>query len=192
MMNKKAIAAFAAGATLLAGFAMATPAFAADAKCTPAEAAKITELKKAVKDADKKATLAGYAADEAQAKFDKAKAQAASEKAVVDASNTALKNLINALVAKGKADNKPGATAAEKTKAQLAVDEAKEAYTGALQKVKDYNAGVDQTDDVLKTFVVAGADTATAADAVTKTDTVEAKGLKSNTCLLYTSPSPRD
>ncbi|RFT23229.1 hypothetical protein CG395_03750, partial [Bifidobacteriaceae bacterium GH022] len=29
--NKKAIAAFAAGATLLAGFAMATPAFAADA-----------------------------------------------------------------------------------------------------------------------------------------------------------------
>ena len=29
-MNKKAIAAFAAGATLLAGFAMATPAFAAD------------------------------------------------------------------------------------------------------------------------------------------------------------------
>ena len=32
MMNKKAIAAFAAGATLLAGFAMATPAFAADSK----------------------------------------------------------------------------------------------------------------------------------------------------------------
>ncbi|MFU0558617.1 hypothetical protein [Gardnerella vaginalis] len=30
MMNKKAIAAFAAGATLLAGFAMATPAFAKD------------------------------------------------------------------------------------------------------------------------------------------------------------------
>ncbi|MDK6862269.1 hypothetical protein QP355_06415 [Gardnerella vaginalis] len=30
MMNKKAIAAFAAGATLLAGFAMATPAFAGD------------------------------------------------------------------------------------------------------------------------------------------------------------------
>ncbi len=34
-MNKKAIAAFAAGATLLAGFAMATPAFAADAAKTP-------------------------------------------------------------------------------------------------------------------------------------------------------------
>ena len=35
MMNKKAIAAFAAGATLLAGFAMATPAFAADAANEP-------------------------------------------------------------------------------------------------------------------------------------------------------------
>ena len=34
MMNKKAIAAFAAGATLLAGFAMATPAMAQEAKFT--------------------------------------------------------------------------------------------------------------------------------------------------------------
>ena len=35
MMNKKAIAAFAAGATLLAGFAMATPAFAAETPKDP-------------------------------------------------------------------------------------------------------------------------------------------------------------
>ncbi|UQA78639.1 peptidase [Gardnerella vaginalis] len=35
MMNKKAIAAFAAGATLLAGFAMATPAMAANNDDTP-------------------------------------------------------------------------------------------------------------------------------------------------------------
>ncbi|WP_422112756.1 hypothetical protein HXT23_04405 [Gardnerella sp. DNF00257] len=41
MMNKKAIAAFAAGATLLAGFAMATPAFAADGK-----GSATTEVKK--------------------------------------------------------------------------------------------------------------------------------------------------
>ncbi|MFU0538645.1 hypothetical protein ACMZ79_03000 [Gardnerella vaginalis] len=44
MMNKKAIAAFAAGATLLAGFAMATPAFAAETptapKITKSQAAK--------------------------------------------------------------------------------------------------------------------------------------------------------
>ena len=51
MMNKKAIAAFAAGATLLAGFAMATPAFAADAPKAP-EAAKTTaDLKKQYEDA---------------------------------------------------------------------------------------------------------------------------------------------
>ena len=53
MMNKKAIAAFAAGATLLAGFAMATPAFAAEnqdavKKETPAEALK--KAQKAVDD----------------------------------------------------------------------------------------------------------------------------------------------
>ena len=39
MLNKKAIAAFAAGATLLAGFAMSAPAFAAE--CTPATAAEL-------------------------------------------------------------------------------------------------------------------------------------------------------
>ena len=56
MMNKKAIAAFAAGATLLAGFAMATPAFAADkADATKQEAEKeltgLEKAQKAVKDA---------------------------------------------------------------------------------------------------------------------------------------------
>ncbi|WP_223293499.1 hypothetical protein [Gardnerella pickettii] len=48
MMNKKAIAAFAAGATLLAGFAMATPVFAADAQAPKKEAEKeLTGLEKA-------------------------------------------------------------------------------------------------------------------------------------------------
>ena len=52
MMNKKAIAAFAAGATLLAGFAMATPAFAAETPnngpkkvLTKKEAKKVAEEK---------------------------------------------------------------------------------------------------------------------------------------------------
>ncbi|RDW99076.1 hypothetical protein gvb01_05865 [Gardnerella vaginalis] len=69
-MNKKAIAAFAAGATLLAGFAMATPAFAADKTDAPKnEATKVLTLKdlqKAVKDAEeglKKANEAKTAAD---------------------------------------------------------------------------------------------------------------------------------
>ncbi|WP_427897185.1 hypothetical protein ACOBR4_02430 [Gardnerella piotii] len=51
MMNKKAIAAFAAGATLLAGFAMATPAFAADKAEAPKKEAEkeLTGLEKAQK-----------------------------------------------------------------------------------------------------------------------------------------------
>ena len=52
MMNKKAIAAFAAGATLLAGFAMATPAFAAE---TPNnDANKVLTKKEAKKVAEEK------------------------------------------------------------------------------------------------------------------------------------------
>ena len=70
MMNKKAIAAFAAGATLLAGFAMATPAFAADKteapkkeaekKLTPLEEkqAAVTAAEAALKTAKDKATTA--------------------------------------------------------------------------------------------------------------------------------------
>ena len=51
-MNKKAIAAFAAGATLLAGFAMATPAFAAEAKAPEAVKTPTTaDLKKQYEDA---------------------------------------------------------------------------------------------------------------------------------------------
>ena len=58
MMNKKAIAAFAAGATLLAGFAMATPAFAAEAKAPEAVKTPTTaDLKKQYDDAAK--TLEG-------------------------------------------------------------------------------------------------------------------------------------
>ena len=52
MMNKKAIAAFAAGATLLAGFAMATPAFAEAPKAPEAVKTPTTaDLKKQYEDA---------------------------------------------------------------------------------------------------------------------------------------------
>ncbi len=58
MMNKKAIAAFAAGATLLAGFAMATPAFAEAPKAPEAaETPTTADLKKQYDDANK--TLKG-------------------------------------------------------------------------------------------------------------------------------------
>ena len=72
MMNKKAIAAFAAGATLLAGFAMATPAFAAEnqdavKKETPAEALKkaqqaVDDNNKAIADAEAAVKAANEAA----------------------------------------------------------------------------------------------------------------------------------
>ncbi|XQS81000.1 hypothetical protein HXT45_01420 [Gardnerella sp. DNF01199S] len=75
-MNKKAIAAFAAGATLLAGFAMATPVFAADKTEAPKKEAekKLTPLEEkqaAVKTAEeglKKAEEAKTAADDAATK----------------------------------------------------------------------------------------------------------------------------
>ena len=66
MMNKKAIAAFAAGATLLAGFAMATPAFAADKTEAPKKEAEkeMSGLEKA-QDAVNKAQAAKDKADAA-------------------------------------------------------------------------------------------------------------------------------
>ena len=73
-MNKKAIAAFAAGATLLAGFAMATPAFAADGGAnTQSQEVKKSkaDLKKeldAARTAYEAAVAAEKAADEAATK----------------------------------------------------------------------------------------------------------------------------
>ena len=73
-MNKKAIAAFAAGATLLAGFAMATPAMAADGGAnTQSQEAKKSkaDLKKeldAARTAYEAAVAAEKAADEAATK----------------------------------------------------------------------------------------------------------------------------
>ena len=73
MMNKKAIAAFAAGATLLAGFAMATPAFAADAAKTPdqiyaEDTASLKELDDAIKTQEGVVAPLKKAVEEAKAK----------------------------------------------------------------------------------------------------------------------------
>ena len=88
MMNKKAIAAFAAGATLLAGFAMATPAFAADKAEAPKKEAEkeltgLEKAQKAVKDAEEglkkaqeKATTTAAAKKTADDAWTAAKAQA--------------------------------------------------------------------------------------------------------------------
>ncbi|PKZ73756.1 hypothetical protein [Gardnerella vaginalis] len=84
MMNKKAIAAFAAGATLLAGFAMATPAFAADGGANT----QSQEVKKSKADLKKEldAARTAYEAASKAATDADAKATAAAEalKAVGD------------------------------------------------------------------------------------------------------------
>ena len=83
-MNKKAIAAFAAGATLLAGFAMATPAFAADGGAnTQSQEVKKSkaDLKKALDTARTAYEAASKAATDADAK---ATAAAEALKAVGD------------------------------------------------------------------------------------------------------------
>ncbi|MFU0554767.1 hypothetical protein [Gardnerella vaginalis] len=144
MMNKKAIAAFAAGATLLAGFAMATPAFAAEPQapkkeeCKPADAAKLAELKKAVKDADRKATKAGYDAEDAQANYDKAVAEYNAKKAIADKYDSTVK-AYKADKAKADAEND------QVKKAQLNVTVAQDeaAFKAAKKAADDYkdNAG---------------------------------------------------
>ena len=166
MMNKKAIAAFAAGATLLAGFAMATPAFAAEPQapkkeeCKPADAAKLAELKKAVHDAERKATKAGYDAEDAQDAYDKAVAQSKAEETVVKNYNETLKQVKTALKNKATADG--GADQEAKDKAALALTQAKKAHDASKKAIEDYNATV--TDLKLATYKVT--DALVAGDAV--------------------------
>ncbi|MFP1704561.1 hypothetical protein ACLD55_00690 [Gardnerella vaginalis] len=185
MMNKKAIAAFAAGATLLAGFAMATPAFAAEPQapkkeeCKPADAAKLAELKKAVKDADRKATKAGYDAEDAQANYDKAVAEYNAKKAIADKYDSTVK-AYKADKAKADAEND------QVKKAQLNVTVAQDeaAFKAAKKAADDYkdNAGT-------ATFAGKTKDLAQAAEgdlkdslgaAVSRADLLEAKAKKAD------------
>ncbi|MFP1692526.1 hypothetical protein [Gardnerella vaginalis] len=99
MMNKKAIAAFAAGATLLAGFAMATPAFAGAKGDALADAVQIHEANKTLRESQRAVRTAEIslvklqsaqaaaktAYENAKTKFDAAKKAAeAAKKAVED------------------------------------------------------------------------------------------------------------
>ncbi|PNP89545.1 hypothetical protein HXT27_03340 [Gardnerella sp. DNF00502] len=128
MLNKKAIAAFAAGATLLAGFAMSTPAFAADAKadkCASLQQAvdaarteKTTaELKKSLKEIELKGKTALYK---------KAAAAVASYK-------TALKDYTDKKAAYTTA------TGDKKDEAKVALNKSVEALNKVLKSIKDAN-----------------------------------------------------
>ena len=110
MMNKKAIAAFAAGATLLAGFAMATPAFAGAKGDALADAVQIHEANKTLRESQRAVRTAEIslvklqsaqaaaktAYENAKTKFDAAKKAAeAAKKAVEDGLSAYLGKHVN-------------------------------------------------------------------------------------------------
>ena len=141
MMNKKAIAAFAAGATLLAGFAMATPAMAANNDDTPFKnqgevSSFFNELlipqKKAAKTYTKAQVLRLEAAvEEAKATVaDKTKAANDAQTATYDndADGTKKKTAVEA------AQKALSAAQEDLEKAQKALDEAKPAPAEADPK----------------------------------------------------------
>ncbi len=136
-MNKKAIAAFAAGATLLAGFAMATPAFAADGGAnTQSQEVKKSkaDLKKeldAARTAYEAAVAAEKAADEAATK-----AAAALKKLGGDTAPTDSKNVVSVV----DDTEHPGHKMVKYTKEADATYDAKKAAT---DYVAAYNADVD-------------------------------------------------
>ena len=132
MMNKKAIAAFAAGATLLAGFAMATPAFAADGGANT----QSQEVKKSKADLKKEL-------DTARANYE---AAVAAEKAADEAATKAAAALQT--VGAKPADANDGSVKIENgDNGHLKVtttDDAKAKEKEAAEKyVKAYNADAD-------------------------------------------------
>ncbi|WP_427876328.1 hypothetical protein [Gardnerella sp. 2492-Sm] len=105
MLNKKAIAAFAAGATLLSGMAFAAPAFAAEPakdpkaeKCATAQN-NVTKLEQEKAVLEAKVTVAKSEYDAAQALFDNAKTLAGQYKAAVNAYKAAAKKAEDAKAA---------------------------------------------------------------------------------------------
>ena len=135
MLNKKAIAALAAGATLVSGLAFATPSFAADPQapkkeeCKPADAAKISELKAAVTEAKRKAAKAERTLADEKDKYEEDTEAYNTAKGLVDAFKQAVKNYKDAKTAadaaKDDAENKGALTDAVK-KAAKAVNKAAE------------------------------------------------------------------
>ncbi|RFT39614.1 hypothetical protein CG398_03365, partial [Bifidobacteriaceae bacterium NR003] len=138
MLNKKAIAAFAAGATLLSGMAFAAPAFAAETpKCTPVAAEKLAELKQAVTEAKRNVAKAERKLAEEKDNYAEGTEAYNTAKGLVDAFKQAVKNYKDAKKAadeaKADADNKGALTDAAK-KAAKAVN----AAAAAVKKVKKF------------------------------------------------------
>ncbi|NSX26966.1 hypothetical protein HRR11_00490 [Gardnerella vaginalis] len=162
MMNKKAIAAFAAGATLLAGFAMATPAFAAETpKCTPVAADKLAGLKQTVTEAKRKADKAERTLADEKDKYAEDTEAYNTAKGLVDAFKQAVKNYD---AAKKAADGAAGKDdeGAKKDAAKKAAKEVNKAAAEAKKNEKLKTA----------TFTDIAVDGTAAAPADTTFDTV--------------------
>ena len=139
MLNKKAIAALAAGATLVSGLAFAAPAFADEpAKKPTAEECKNAQDNVNAKKSDleqKKATLVLKNAAKKTAHDDLAKAKAA-----VEAYKTAVKNFNKAKFDVTQADQNDGVAVAT---AKKAADEAAAAVKTAIEAAQKTSAKLD-------------------------------------------------
>ena len=135
MFNKKAIAALAAGATLVSGLAFAAPAMAQDPDFSPllvqdVNAAKVAKAKEALKKDQKTLTEKKEALEKAKKALETAKAGEQAKKVAYDNADEA-----------GKAAAKTAYDAAQaetKTK-QTAVEEAQKEVTKAQNKVDSDN-----------------------------------------------------
>ncbi len=136
MLNKKAIAALAAGATLVSGLAFAAPAFAKDEapKCTPVAADKLAELKQAVTEAKRKAAKAERNLADAKDSYAEDTEVYTTAKGLVDAFKQAVKKFNAALEA---------ATAAAGKENEGAL---KDAAKAAAKKVNEAAAAAKKND----------------------------------------------
>ncbi|MFU0541313.1 hypothetical protein [Gardnerella vaginalis] len=148
MMNKKAIAAFAAGATLLAGFAMATPAFAGAKGDALADAVQIHEANKTLRESQRavrtaEISLVKLQSAQAAAKtaYENAKTKFDAAKKAADAAKKAVEDGLTAYLGKHVNDKD-----FDKTKATAEYKQSEEyksldkANTEAEAKLKDTDA----------------------------------------------------
>ena len=150
MMNKKAIAAFAAGATLLAGFAMATPAMAATNPCDGESQAFCTVR---VENAQKAYNTAKTNYDAAKKAYETALNSYGELTAKVEAAKTAVadaeKKLQEATAAFNAVKTKPDTDPAKKA-ARIALTAARFAKDGADAALTAAQAELAKNPDVAK------------------------------------------
>ena len=219
-MNKKAIAAFAAGATLLAGFAMATPAFAG-AKTDAAQhtldvlAANKTlrTYMKTLSDANVQLVKDNAALAAATVKASTSKAKADAAKKAADAADQKIKDAEKAYQdalekkygtegAKDQNNKTTFAATDEGKKLQKAITDAtadkdKKTYTyqefdARTQKMVTKKDTPAAALTVLQGYADADALELSAAQATVDAQKEFVEQAKANICLLYTSRSPRD